>query len=477
MSPRSLAVMMAAAALFWTITPHLCFPQETFKAPLHADRVEDVLGRLADGAPVPRGTEPPAPLFPPPIVTNKLDILTVIMRNIDVDYTDAEGNPQHETSSMYNIDVARIELELERFADTVYYYSGGWLEIATDVLILEEPITKISGNGTSGYCVDPDDMESAYEDSIDFGEYDTVMLYWKPVEIPTGGIWGLAWWYYQGQTPEGEGWGSEIQPAQGAAYINCFYYPGLGPSHWELNLHEWLHHLNALMYYKAGFPNEMVPDSHYEDDPDWDPEGHSSMDYYVHILTEHMTPLLYASAEVIDRSAAPYMREWLVLGPFENEGDSGLAIDFIGEETVMPRRGMTSGGHQWEVMESDSDYIDLDFYYEYGNMKVAYLHTYIYSPSPTPARIWTGSNDGLRVYLNGGLVRDTHVHRLARFDAEEKTVLFREGWNRLLLKVEDKNGSWGAACRIFGLFGGVLDELVLRLELPPPHERGAGLSP
>jgi hypothetical protein len=68
----------------------------------------------------------------------------VVMRNIDVDYYDSEGNLQHETSAMFNLDVARIELELERFADTVYYYSGGWLELTTDVLVLEEPITQIS---------------------------------------------------------------------------------------------------------------------------------------------------------------------------------------------------------------------------------------------------------------------------------------------------------------------------------------------
>ncbi|MFQ6104423.1 MAG: hypothetical protein ACE5OP_09040 [Candidatus Glassbacteria bacterium] len=446
---------------------------------LSADKVDDVIGMEKAGDLGSReGEIPPVPLFPPPIVTNKIDILCVIMRNIDADYYDAEGNLQHETSSMYNFDVSMIELQFQKFADTVYHYSGGWLEITTDVLIIDEPITEISGNGSSGYHVNADDMAWAYEDYIDFGRYDTVMLYWKPIEIPTGGIWGLAWWYYQGTTPEGEAWGAEIQPTQGAAYINCFYYSSLSYMHWELNLHEWLHHLNALMYYKAGFPDEMVPDSHYDDDPDWDPEGHSSMDYYVHILVDHMTPLLYASAEVIDMSDAPYYRDWLVLGPFENEGDSGLTVDFIGEETILPREGMESGGFTWEALNSSGDYIDFIEHWGFQDQKVAYVHTYVRSPSARPARIWTGSNDGIRIWLNGNLVRDTHVHRRARADAEETTVLFLKGWNRLLIKVEDVAGyDWGFYCRVFGFFGGVLEGFQRRLDPPPLHYFEADQAP
>jgi hypothetical protein len=393
----------------------------------------------------------------------------VVMRNIDADYYDINGNLQHETSSIYGMELARIQLEFRRFADTLALYSGGWLEFNTDVLVIDEPITEISGNAESGYHITAHDMEWAYQDYIDFGQYDTVMLYWKPVEIPTGGIWGLAWWYFQGSTPEGDWWGSAIQPTKGAAYINCFFYPGLGPQHWELNLHEWLHHLNSLMYYKAGFPDEMVPDSHTDDDPDWNPQGHTMMDYYIHILEDHMTPRLYLSAEIIDRSNAPYIKDWLVLGPFENEGDSGLAVDFIGEETILPREGMESGGFTWEALHSDEDYIDLDNHFNWANNKVAYLHTYIYSPHTRTARIWTGSDDGISIWLNGNQIRHTHVHREANPDAEEFSVLFPEGWNRLLIKVEDQLGYWRAYCRVFGFLGGVLDEFRFRLDPPPEH--------
>ncbi len=438
------------------------------------DTVEDIIGHDRTLPPAPEtGVTPADPAFPPPLMTNELDILLVIMKNIDVDYEDAQGNPQHETSSMFGADIAMIEFQFQKFLDTLSHHSGGWLELNGDVVLIEEPITEISGNGSSGYHVGPGDMVWAYEDHIEFGQYDHVMLYWKPLSIPTGGIWGLAWWFYQGSTPEGEAWGAEIQPIEGAAYINCFYYPSLGYLHYEMNLHEWLHHLNALMYYKAGFPDEMVPDAHWEDDPDWDPQGHTAMDYYIHILEDHMTPLLYLSADVIDRSGAPYIRDWLSLGPFDNEGDSALEVDYIGEESILPRPGMESGGLTWEPISSDSDYVDLRDLLDAPDVTMGYAHTYFHSPRVRPARIWTGSNDGIRVWLNGNLVRDTHVHRKTRADAEAKTVLIPKGWSRLLVKVEDVAGwDWGFFCRLFSPEGGVFDDLVFRLDPPPPHDAG-----
>jgi|GEM_PF-5735377 len=479
MTYRSLWMIPVIIVILAIISPQNGFSAESDSGTMSMDRVEDVLGHAPGEIPGtlgPGGT--PEPNFPTPVVTNKLDLLLVIMTNIDVDYEDEEGNPQHETSFMYPLDIITIENQFQRFVDTVSYYSGDWLELDYDEIIIDEPITEISGSGGSGYHVNASDMAWAYEDQIDFGQYDSVMLYWKPTQIPTGGIWGLAWWYYQGSTPEGEAWGGEIQPSQGAAYINCFYYSGLGNQHWELNLHEWLHHLNALMYYKAGFPDEMVPDSHYQDDPDWDPQGHSSMDYYVHILVDHMTPLLYASAEVIDRSDAPYFRDWLALGPFDNTDDSGLEEDFIGEETIQPEEGMESGGFTWETLESSGDFIDLKSHFSTGEDRVAYLHTYVHSPGTRAARIWTGSNDGLRIWLNGNLVRDTHVHRKERADAEATTVLFQKGWNRLLIKVENATGNqWGCYSRVFGLRGGVIDEFVTRLNPPPPHDFEGGQQP
>lgn len=464
-------ITLLITLLMWTL-PVNGQSSETRRSLVGRDTVEDILGSdrmLRRGSDA--GGNPGNFAFPPPVITNELDILLVIMKNIDVDYEDAQGNPQHETSSMFGADIAMIEFQFQKFLDTLYHHSGGWLRLNGDIVVIEEPITEISGNGNSGYHVGPGDMVWAYEDHIEFGQYDHVMLYWKPLSIPTGGIWGLAWWFYQGSTPGGEGWGAEIQPIEGAAYINCFYYPGLGYLHYEMNLHEWLHHLNALMYYKAGFPDELVPDSHMEDDPDWDPQGHTAMDYYIHILEDHMTPILYVSADVIDRSTAPSIRNWLALGPFDNEGDSALEVDYIGEETVLPREGKESAGFTWEPLASDSDYVDLKDFFNAQDVTMGYAHTYFYSPRVRPARIWTGSNDGIRVWLNGELVRDTHVHRKARADAEEKTVLIQKGWNRLMLKIEDVAGwDWGFFCRMFSPEGGVFDDLIFRLDPPPPHE-------
>ena len=67
---------------------------------------------------------------------------------------------------------------------------------------------------------------------------------------------------------------------------------------------------------------------------------------------------------------------------------------------------------------------------------------------PRTVRIHTGSDDALRVWLNGRLITQALALRSARVDAECTTAELQAGDNKLLVEVSQATGGWGLALRI-----------------------------
>lgn len=86
-----------------------------------------------------------------------------------------------------------------------------------------------------------------------------------------------------------------------------------------------------------------------------------------------------------------------------------------------------SGGHHFGTRPTES---------------AAYGHVYVYSPSTRPARMLLGSDDGIRVWLNGALVYVNDRYGEWTQDAYEADVTLQEGWNRLLCKVSQAGGTF-----------------------------------
>jgi hypothetical protein len=59
-----------------------------------------------------------------------------------------------------------------------------------------------------------------------------------------------------------------------------------------------------------------------------------------------------------------------------------------------------------------------------------------------------GSDDAVKVWLNGELVHENWVIRGVGIDNDRVTVNFREGTNQLVLKIQNTGGPWGFCCRM-----------------------------
>lgn len=98
-----------------------------------------------------------------------------------------------------------------------------------------------------------------------------------------------------------------------------------------------------------------------------------------------------------------------------------------------------------------------------GQDRVAYLRTYLYSPTEQPARLSLGSDDGVKVWLNGEVVFQLNAARGHGYDSDTVDVTLRQGWNPLLLKVTQGGGDWSASLRVLDRNGQPLPNVRARV--------------
>jgi hypothetical protein len=125
-----------------------------------------------------------------------------------------------------------------------------------------------------------------------------------------------------------------------------------------------------------------------------------------------------------------------------------LEPDHLGNEaSVRPLEGELAGGTLWERHVSGEDMIDLKNYFlaqygEYQTNVVAYAFTYVRSARAQDGYLWLGSDDGIRVWLNGELVWDDPSTGSYRLVEDKVPIHLRAGVNALLVKVKNESGSY-----------------------------------
>lgn len=164
-----------------------------------------------------------------------------------------------------------------------------------------------------------------------------------------------------------------------------------------------------------------------------------------------------------------FMKSWLVLGPIDvfpaepepqnqeiqkQAFDSDLLTQHGGESGIKPMPGLTHRinirDYQWRLVDSRDDVVDLVKVYGKIDFVVAYAWAEINIPEATAALLGIGSDDAVKVWLNGELVHENWIGRPVNKDDDLVPVNFLEGRNQLLLKIQNQQFDWGFSCRILG---------------------------
>ncbi|MCZ6596172.1 MAG: PSD1 and planctomycete cytochrome C domain-containing protein [Planctomycetota bacterium] len=155
---------------------------------------------------------------------------------------------------------------------------------------------------------------------------------------------------------------------------------------------------------------------------------------------------LSLSTDAPARGATLY--PWYVAGPFPAEsGDAAYDAVFPPEEEVDLSATYLDGAVAWQ---DRPDFVDRQAHTLAGGIAATYLCRTIHSPTERDVELSLGSDDGVKVWLNGELVLDRRVARPVAPDQERFDVRLRAGDNRLLMKVVNFGGAYAFYFRVSG---------------------------
>lgn len=140
-----------------------------------------------------------------------------------------------------------------------------------------------------------------------------------------------------------------------------------------------------------------------------------------------------------------FLDQWLICGPFYSDrGWATLDEDYLfGESTVRPREGVHSFGKRWQPWDTVDGFLQfLNAPFEHTLFVTGYAHTYVRVPERVNAQILCGSDDGIKVWLNGNVVWRKDANRAATCGEDRAPVVLRAGWNSLLVKVRQGMSHW-----------------------------------
>jgi hypothetical protein len=160
----------------------------------------------------------------------------------------------------------------------------------------------------------------------------------------------------------------------------------------------------------------------------------------------------------------PVNFRWKIIGPFPNPDGDGLDTVYP-PETELNASAIYQGSDEeviWidyppsEVMDG---FYDLDNYFGKPDYVTGYAVTEFMSPGAMQARLYLGTDDGVKVWVNGEEVYKLDKQRDAVDGSDVIDINLKQGRNTLLLKISDYFGGWGYYCRVTDMKGTALSNL------------------
>jgi hypothetical protein len=151
-----------------------------------------------------------------------------------------------------------------------------------------------------------------------------------------------------------------------------------------------------------------------------------------------------------------WIHTWQISGPYKAEGKDFqqlLDTEFSPEKQDAGKAMAKWKGLTGPIVLPSGDTVDegmIDLVQVLGGENpnsVAYMRTRVKSPVKQEALLYTGSDDGLKVWLNGKVVHATGGGRGMQIDTDKIKVTLEAGWNTLLMKVTQGAGPWSACAR------------------------------
>lgn len=184
-------------------------------------------------------------------------------------------------------------------------------------------------------------------------------------------------------------------------------------------------------------------------------QGGGNWDYCLRITDPDGAPLVFAQPPP---PFTDWVTRWAVIGPFPNDNNTGRDTVYPPEEKLDfgAEYDGAVGKVKWQVAEARAGVLDLK-----GPCRarpenaVAYCYTIVHSAADLDCTLRLGSDDGVKVWLNGALVHHNPTARPCTPDQDLVPVRLKAGANDLLVKVDQGMGGWELAVRFGRAEGGM----------------------
>ncbi len=151
-----------------------------------------------------------------------------------------------------------------------------------------------------------------------------------------------------------------------------------------------------------------------------------------------------------------YVRDWRVIGPFDNEGKAGFTREYPPEAA---RMGPIDGQARYPGREREVGwraypdvthfgYVSFDAVFRPRANVCGYAETFIQSERAQPLTLWVGGGGAVKVFWNGTVVHEDAVYRTPHPDRSVAIVGAHRGLNRVLVKTCAAEGVWGFYLRV-----------------------------
>jgi hypothetical protein len=142
-----------------------------------------------------------------------------------------------------------------------------------------------------------------------------------------------------------------------------------------------------------------------------------------------------------------FYTDWQIIGPFDNRDRKGFDTVYGPEKGFDSTKTYTGVGDvplRWQTYSNNSTgLIDLTKVFVPKNDVVSYAYRTLNSPKARTAKFGVGSNDGVKVWINGKVVLDRKVLRPAKPNEDLIDIPLQKGENSILVKVDQLGNKWG----------------------------------
>jgi len=154
-----------------------------------------------------------------------------------------------------------------------------------------------------------------------------------------------------------------------------------------------------------------------------------------------------ASADLVVANRPPKLGPWKYIGPFENNNNVGFNAKYPPEQEIdFAKKYAGKNGEQAEWKDgnfNDGQVNNLRLFRDPNNDNASvYVYREIETSAPCELPVSLGSDDSLKVFLNGEQIHAEDVQRGAAPDQAKLTLKLKAGKNQFLMKIGQGNGDW-----------------------------------